>query len=207
MKHLVVFLLAALSAYGQIITVSPASVPVGGTVSVTVSGGANRTDVWVGEYVAGSVAVGQYKDWVYMSGTRTAPASPITTATVQFTMPTAGSYVFTVNGSDAFDPKATSTPITVTGNGPPPVIITAGSVQCTISSTAQLQVQCSGLSATSTNSYPVPITNPGHEGSLSVKGTTISWTLKPSTAQPGKTDWQVGYSVNGAGETSKMGTI
>ena len=66
----------------------------GATVQVAVAEGPGSPTDWVGLYSAGSPDTG-YVDWAYLNGTRTAPASGVTSATLSVRMPTTpGTYNF-----------------------------------------------------------------------------------------------------------------
>src|SRR6185503_3731801 len=63
---------------------SPTTTVAAGVVTATVSNGPGATRDWIGVYNAS----GTLLDWKYLNGTQTAPATPLTAASVPFTMPT-----------------------------------------------------------------------------------------------------------------------
>jgi len=82
------------------------------------NGPGNPTD-FIGLFASGATDL-QHLDWKYLNGSRTAPASGLTTATVTFTMPaTAGTYTFRFFRNGTYDKIATSTPVTVEASDPP----------------------------------------------------------------------------------------
>jgi Calx-beta domain/Right handed beta helix region len=71
---------------GPSLAASTATATPGQTITVTVTGGpGNRLD-WVGLYNAAAPDA-SFIDWKYLSGTRTAPATGLKSATLSFTMP------------------------------------------------------------------------------------------------------------------------
>jgi hypothetical protein len=64
---------------------SPTTIVPAGVVTATVSNGPGAARDWIGLYNSS----GSLLDWKYLNGTQTAPATPLTAATVPFTMPTA----------------------------------------------------------------------------------------------------------------------
>src|SRR6185436_19396065 len=73
------------------VTVNTTTVAPGGTVSVSVSSGPGARTDWVGIFATGAST---YVDWRYLNGTQTAPATGLTAATFNLTMPTTvGTYV------------------------------------------------------------------------------------------------------------------
>jgi hypothetical protein len=68
-----------------IVTVTPATIAPGGTVHASIANGPGNGADWVALYATGGSI---YLDWKYLNGTRTAPATGLTAATVDFTMPT-----------------------------------------------------------------------------------------------------------------------
>ena len=93
---------------------APASVAAGGTITVLVQDGpANVTD-WVAFYSSGS-ADQTFLDWMYLSGTRVAPAAGQSSASLTFTAPsTPGTYQFRFFASNSYTRLATSAIVTVT---------------------------------------------------------------------------------------------
>lgn len=103
------------------LAVSPTSVAPGGTISVTVTGGSNDPNQWVGVY-SSSTADANWGNcencWKYLNGTQTAPGSAvITPVTLTFTAPTdAGAYNFRLFPTGAAENRiAVSSNFTVTG--------------------------------------------------------------------------------------------
>src|SRR4029079_15707428 len=95
------------------VTVTPLTIGVGGAVTVTVANGHGNNTAWVGLYTA-SAPDTMMLDWKYLSGTRTAPATGMTSATVTFAMPsTTGVYNVRLFSRDTYGKLATSGSITV----------------------------------------------------------------------------------------------
>ena len=96
---------------------TPITVAAGATVTVGVQDGPdNRTD-WLGLYQTGA-ADNAYLNWFYLNGTKTAPATGITTATVPFALPsTPGAYEFRFFSNNGFSRLATGPTVTVQGGG------------------------------------------------------------------------------------------
>src|SRR5438309_2223520 len=87
-------LIGATDGGGPVLAASPGTVLPGGTVTITLSGGAGNLKDWVGLYRAGDVDTNPLT-WQYLSGTMTPPAMGMTSATLSFAMPaTAGTYEF-----------------------------------------------------------------------------------------------------------------
>ncbi len=99
----------------SVIPPSAVSVAAGATVTAGVTNGpGNRTD-WVALYPQGG---GSYLDWFYLNGLKSAPATGLTTASVNFTMPqTNGAYEIRFLPNDGFTATAVTGPIKVV---PPP---------------------------------------------------------------------------------------
>jgi hypothetical protein len=77
-----------------VLTVSATTVAPGGTVTATMTNGPGNPRDWIGVYAAGPSTYGAFLDWKYLSGSKTAPASGLTSAAVLFAMPTSpGTYV------------------------------------------------------------------------------------------------------------------
>ncbi|HYB94556.1 MAG TPA: S8 family serine peptidase [Vicinamibacterales bacterium] len=98
----------------------PASVNGGSSFSVSVANGPGNATDWIALFPSSGTDT-SYVHWMYLNGSRTAPSTGLTQATVQFTAPTAaGTYnvrLFANNGSTKI---ATSANITVSGSSPPP---------------------------------------------------------------------------------------
>jgi subtilisin family serine protease len=58
----------------------------GGTIEVQVTNGTGNAGDWIGFYAPGAADNG-FSDWAYLNGTKSRPASGLTTATVQFPAP------------------------------------------------------------------------------------------------------------------------
>ena len=108
---------------------SATTVTAGSALTATVANGpGNRLD-WVALYPVGSNAA---VDWKYLNGTRTAPTTGVTGATLTFTMPTTGGqYVLRLFSSNASAFVVSSPTVTVTGTvvtGSPSITPSATSV-------------------------------------------------------------------------------
>jgi hypothetical protein len=105
------------------VTVGPTSVPLGGTVQVTVAGGPGNRGDWVGLSKVGSASTSTPLDWKYLSGTRTQPATGLASAVLTFTMPlTPGGYEFRFFKNSSYTLLATSPAVTVM---PPTLTVSA----------------------------------------------------------------------------------
>jgi glucose/arabinose dehydrogenase len=90
------------------ITVSTTTATPGQTVTVTVANGPGKPLDWVGLYNA-SAANQTPITWVYLNGTKTAPATGMTSATLTFTMPaSAGVYNFRFLAGGGYTTLATT---------------------------------------------------------------------------------------------------
>jgi cytochrome c5 len=77
-----------------VFTVSATTVAPGGTVTATMTNGPGNPRDWIGVYAAGPSTYGAFLDWKYLNGSKTAPASGLTSAAVLFAMPTSpGTYI------------------------------------------------------------------------------------------------------------------
>lgn len=95
------------------VTVTPATIGPQGTITVTVTGGPGNPTDWLGLAAQGSDER-ILLDWEYLNGTRTAPATGVTTATLTFIAPSApGTYVVKLYANDNFNRVATSNPFQV----------------------------------------------------------------------------------------------
>jgi hypothetical protein len=96
-----------------VLTVSTTTASPGQSVSVTLQNGPGNPKDWLSLGAAGAADTA-YSDWKYLNGTRTAPASGLTTATVSFIMPTtAGTYSVRLFANGGYSKLATSPTITV----------------------------------------------------------------------------------------------
>lgn len=93
--------------------VVPGPVSPGASVLVQVANGPGNVRDWVGLYRVGDPN-SALRDWKYLSGTRTPPASGLGSASLTFTMPTSpGSYEFRLFSNGTYDLVATSPPVIV----------------------------------------------------------------------------------------------
>ena len=109
---------AAISVTSTTVTASPSITPAATTVAagtnlpVTVANGPGNPLDWVALYPVGSST---YLDWKYLNGTRTAPTTGVTGATLTFSMPTtAGQYVLKFFSNGSLTLLATSATVNVT---------------------------------------------------------------------------------------------
>ena len=107
---------------GASISVNTASVAPGATITATVTGGpGNRLD-WVGLFPTGAPSTGS-TDWKYLNGSRTAPATGVTSATVSFVAPsTLGTYAVRFYSSSN---TLLASSITISVNGTPTISATS----------------------------------------------------------------------------------
>jgi hypothetical protein len=109
------------------VTISATTVSAGGTVTATIADGPANMGDWVGLYAA-SDPDSTYLAWSYLNGSRTRPATGMSSATVPFTMlMTPGTYNVRLFLNDSTTRLATSATITVTGT-PPNVTVSATTV-------------------------------------------------------------------------------
>ena len=84
-----------------------------GFVFLSVVGGPGNVHDWVGLFAASSTDL-QQLDWRYMSNSKTAPRTGITSATIVFRVPpTRGTYNFRFFKNQTYEKLATSVVITV----------------------------------------------------------------------------------------------
>jgi hypothetical protein len=103
----------AVTARPPLLGVSVSSVAPGGSVQVTVADGSGNTSDWVALAKAGT-ALTSYVDWKYLNGTRSLPATGVTSAALTFAMPqTLGSYEFRFFANNGYTLFATSPPVSV----------------------------------------------------------------------------------------------
>jgi hypothetical protein len=96
-----------------ILSVNTTTVARGGSVQVTVANGPGNPTDWIGLCASGAADTA-LKDWKYLNGTRTVPASGLTAATVTFTMPqTPGTYDLRLFRSNGYTKLATTATVTV----------------------------------------------------------------------------------------------
>jgi len=94
------------------LSVSTTTATPGQSVTVTVANGPGNPRDWVGLHVS-SAADTTYLDWKFLDGTRTAPVTGLTSATLTFTMPsTPGTYNFRLF-APGYTKLATSPTVTV----------------------------------------------------------------------------------------------
>ncbi|HXV59962.1 MAG TPA: Calx-beta domain-containing protein, partial [Vicinamibacteria bacterium] len=111
---------------GPSVAVSTTSVALGAPVQVTVSEGpGNRTD-WVALAKVGS-PLSSYSDWQYLSGTRSVPATGLTSAVLTFVMPrTLGDYEFRFFANNSYTLLAASPVVSLR---PPTLTLSTTSVE------------------------------------------------------------------------------
>jgi subtilisin family serine protease len=98
----------------------PVTVTSGSTITVGVTNGPGFVSDWVMMVPAGAPAQ-SWGAYQYLSGSKTRPATGLTTANLQFVAPSSGSGVeFRFYKNDTFELLATSSVITVSGSNPSP---------------------------------------------------------------------------------------
>src|SRR5207247_2554159 len=106
------------------ITVTPTSVAPGAMVTVTVANGPGGATDWVALWPVSAPDTG-YISGLYLNGLKTAPATGVTNATLQYPMPfTPGTYPLRLSSDISTTLLATSATITVQGTTPPPPSVT-----------------------------------------------------------------------------------
>ena len=108
---------------GPSVAVTPTSAAVGTPLSAAVSGGPGNPTDWVALYLDTAPDT-TYVDWCYLNGTKTAPATGITNATLNcFTVPASGRYQVRLFLNNTVTKVATSNTITVSGPTGPSVAL------------------------------------------------------------------------------------
>ncbi|PYR73621.1 MAG: hypothetical protein DMF87_25350, partial [Acidobacteria bacterium] len=114
---------------GPTLTVPLAPVKPGKAFTVDVSGAPGNVTDWV-SLTAADAADTNYFSWAYMNGSKSAPSTALTSATVTFIAPvTQGTYNIRLFVNNTWVKLATSTPVIVSGAAPSvtiPSAITAG---------------------------------------------------------------------------------
>jgi hypothetical protein len=111
---------------GPTLSVSPATVAPGATLTVTLINGPGAALDWLALYPTsapadtGTVAgTGSHLAWAFLNDTQTAPATGLTTATVHFTMPLVlGAYHVRFYANNGFTVLTTSPTVQVSAPGP-----------------------------------------------------------------------------------------
>ena len=94
------------------LTVSATTVAPGGSVQVSVAEGPGQRGDWVALAAVGS-GLASYVDWNYLSGTRSMPATGVTSAVLTFDMPETGAYELRFFANNGYTLLATSPVVTV----------------------------------------------------------------------------------------------
>jgi hypothetical protein len=140
---------AALSAQSPpSITAGPTMVGAGGTITVAVTNGPGHTNDWVG-LVETSGPDTSYIAWMFLNGTTSAPATGLTSATLQFVAPmTAGTYTVRLF-ANGWTRLATSNPVTVAMATPsvtvPASVFPGGVITATVANTPGRNTDWVGL--------------------------------------------------------------
>ena len=93
---------------------SRAAVVSGGTETVTIDNGPGNARDWVGVYATGAGNTA-FIDWKYLNGLKTPPVTPVTSASLTFTMPaSAGTYNFRLFSNDSYTLVAAHVPVSAT---------------------------------------------------------------------------------------------
>ncbi len=104
---------------GPSVALSPNSPAVGATLSAAVNGGPGNTGDWVGLYLE-TAPDSTFVDWCFLNGTKTAPSTGLSTATLNcFTVPASGRYQVRLFINNTFTKVATSN--TAVGLGMRPI--------------------------------------------------------------------------------------
>jgi hypothetical protein len=123
---------ATVTIVGPTITL-PTLVASGDTLNVTVANGPGSPTDWVAFYCPATQSDAAFLDWKYLSDTRTAPASGLTTATLHFPVPASAT---TCNvrwyANDTFTKLATSAPVTVLTITVPSTALPGGTLSVTV---------------------------------------------------------------------------
>jgi hypothetical protein len=104
---------ATVTVTAPTVSVSATTASPGQVVQVTVTYGPGNARDWV-SMSASDAADTVWLDWKYLNGTRTPPATGVTSATISFTLPTTpGTYNFRFFQNDVYTKLATSPTVTV----------------------------------------------------------------------------------------------
>ena len=178
------------------LTLSSTSVAPGGTFSVTVSNAPGNQYDWIGLYQA-SAPDTSFIHWVYLNGSRTAPATGLTNATVQFTAPaTAGNYNVRFFSNNSYAKLATSATVTVSGSTTPPTL-TIGDVSISEgnsgTSVATFTVTLAPVNASQT----VTVNYATADGTATVGGNDYAAASGTLTFPPSTSTRTISVTVNG----------
>jgi hypothetical protein len=95
------------------LTVSTTTATRGQNITVTLQNGPGNLKDWIGLHPT-AAADTTFVDWKYLGGLKTLPATPLTAATLTFTMPsTAGTYNFRLFANGSYGKLSTSATVTV----------------------------------------------------------------------------------------------
>ena len=94
------------------LTVSATTVAPGGSVQVSVAEGPGQRGDWVALAAVGS-GLASHVDWKYLGGTRSMPATGVTSAVLTFDMPETGAYELRFFANNGYTLLATSPVVTV----------------------------------------------------------------------------------------------
>ena len=84
------------------LTITPSAASGGATVTVVVANAPGFATDWIGLYSV-DASDGSYLDWKFLNGTRVAPSTGVSTATLTFTMPaTPGRYNLRLFANNSF---------------------------------------------------------------------------------------------------------
>ncbi len=127
---------------GTVVSVSPASVAAGGTVTVSWSGIASPTGTnWIGLYTPGAASQNHNGNWMYVNCTKTAGAAA-PSGSCPFPIPStlaAGTYQIRLHASASWTAIATSGALTITGG----VVIPPPPTDAQLKDAARLLIQAS----------------------------------------------------------------
>ena len=103
----------AITVSAPSVSIDKTTVAAGGTVTATIANGPGGVSDWVGLFDA-SASAGSYRDWRYLSGSQSKPASGVANATIAFTAPSApGTYNLRLFANGSLTLVATSASFSV----------------------------------------------------------------------------------------------
>jgi RHS repeat-associated protein len=171
-----ILLSAALSAHAQTLTVSPASVPVGGAVTATWNGIAAPTATdWIGLYTPGAANTA-FLAWIYVSCTQ-APGAARSNGSCGFTIPAGlGTYELRLLANNGYSTLLGSTALTITGGGGGGPVLSVSGAGGSVTAT------WSGIASPSPTDW-IGVYSPGAANTAFMNWIYVSCSKTPGAAQ------------------------